>query len=332
MSNADSTVAGVVQDEYGGPDTLRFGTIEKPTPGKKEVLVEVKAAGIDRGVWHLMTGMPYVVRLGFGLTKPRNRTPGFDVAGVVAAVGPGADDFQVGDEVMGIGVSTFAEFAVAKQKKLVHKPANISWEEAGAATISGITAYEALQKGGLALGSKVLVVGASGGVGSFAVQIAAAAGASVVGVASAAKADFVRSLGAEQCLDYRVGPLKDIARDAAPFDLVLDAGSLTSLSDLRSLLTKDGSLLSVGGEGGGAIGGGFFARSLGSALLSPFVSQKIPVFLSTESREFIEPVRDLLADGSVKTALSQAYPLSDAAQAMSDLESGKLRGKAVLTI
>ena len=244
------TMSAVVIDAYGGPEQLHLKTVPTPKPGEDEVLIDVEAAGVDRGVWHLMTGLPLLVRLGFGFARPKVPTPGFDVAGTVVAIGPEATKFKVGDEVYGIGTKTFAEYAVAPESKLIAKPTSMTWEEAGGATVSGITAFEALSSvAEVEAGQRVLVLGAAGGVGSFATQIAHHAGAEVVGVASAAKADFVRSLGAQACLDYRADNIVDLASPHGPFDVILNAGSLNKISALRSLLTPQGTLVLIGARG-----------------------------------------------------------------------------------
>lgn len=323
----------IVQQSYGGPETLEVQEVPTPSPGSDQVLLRVHAAGVDRGVWHLMRGEPMLVRLGFGLRRPKVPTPGFDVAGEVVAVGSSVQEFAVGDEVFGIGVSTFAEYAVAKTAKLVLKPVGLDWDAAGAATISGITAVEALRfKGQVSQGDRVLVLGASGGVGAFGVQVAKALGAAeVVGVASAAKRDFVLSLGAGECLDYAVGSIDVVAAGHAPFDMIFDLGGNNPTRMLRSLLTDDGTLVIAGGEGGGAVTGGF-GRGIRAAMLSPFVSHRMPFFLSAEKREFIEPLRDLLADGSVVVPVAGTYSLDQASAALADLERGAISGKAVLRI
>jgi NADPH:quinone reductase-like Zn-dependent oxidoreductase len=325
-----STMRAITQDRYGSAEVLRISDVPVPSPGKNEVLVEVQAAGVDRGVWHLMTGKPMLVRLGFGLRRPRQATPGFDVAGTVVAVGSDVSRFAAGDEVFGIGKATFAEYAVAPADKLVHKPTTLTWEQAGAATISGITAHDGLvNKGELSSGQRVLVLGASGGVGSFAVQIASALGAEVVGVASAAKAAFVESLGASVCLDYAAGPLEEIAAPHGAFDLIFDCGGNNSIRSLRNLLTREGTLVITGGEEGGAVTGGF-GRGIRAAMVSPFISQELRMFLSKEGREFIEPFAAMLASGAITTAVDRSYPLAEAHRALADLEAGSICGKAAI--
>ncbi len=323
------SISAVVQNGYGPPSTLSTEQLQTPQPAAGEVLIRVEAAGMDRGVWHLVAGLPKIVRLE-RLTGPFPRTPGFDVAGTVVATGPGDSRFTVGDEVYGIGKGTFAEYAVAPEGKLIGKPRSMSWEEAGAATISGLTAFEAVHvKGEVQAGQQVLVLGASGGVGSFAVQMCAAVGATVVGVASAAKTDLVRSLGATESLDYRAGPLAKITAGHGPFDLIVDLGGNHPTKLLRSLLTDRGKLVLVGGEGGGEITGGF-GRGIRAAMLSPFVSHSLLMVLSTEKPELIAQFGALMATGDITTSVGHTYGLLDAVAALEDLEAGLICGKAVL--
>lgn len=327
-----ATMNAVVVEAYGGPDQMQIATVPTPIPGEGEVLVAVNAAGVDRGVWHLMTGLPKLVRLGFGFKRPKVPIPGFDIAGTVVATGPGASSFAIGDEVYGIGTSTFAEYAVALQTKLIAKPPALSWDAAGAATISGITAFEALRdKAKLQAGERVLVLGASGGVGCFAVQIARDMGAEVIGVASADKADFVLSLGATLCLDYRRGDIVELASQHGPFDVILVAGGLNKVSELRSLLTTDGALVLVGGEGGNEITGGF-EKAIFAAVKGKFVAHDIPFFLSDEKPEIIAAFGEVMAEGNIVTPIERSFALADAAEALSALANGQIKGKAVLRV
>ena len=227
----------ITQDKYGSADVLRLRDIERPTPGEREVLVRVQAAGIARGVLHVMTGEPYLMRLvGFGLLKPKNPVPGQDVAGTVTATGDGVTRFKVGDEVFGIAKGSFAEYAVAREDKLTHKPENLSFEQAAAMPISGLTALGALDAAGVTAGSNVLIVGASGGVGTYAVQIAVALGATVTGVASGSKADLVTELGAQRVIDYT---REDFADGSHTYDVIVDTGGMTSVSRLRTALRAE---------------------------------------------------------------------------------------------
>lgn len=324
------TMRAIVQDRYGSTDTLTLSTVDTPSLAADEVLVDVAAAGMDRGVWHLMTGRPYLVRLaGYGITKPKTAVLGMDVSGRVVAVGADVRRFQVGDEVFGIANGAFAEFAAAKEKKLAHKPAEVSFEHAAVAAISGITALQALiQIGEVQAGQSVLVIGASGGVGSFAVQIAKALGAAVTGVASAAKADLVRDLGADEVVDYAVDDYLD---GTIRYDLIVDIGGLNSIKRLRRALKKTGTLVIVGGEGGGSVTGGI-GRQLRAKVLSPFVSQRLTFFLSAEDYRHIEKLATFMEDGRVTPTLGRRYRLDEAPQAIADLESGRARGKSVIVV
>ena len=322
------SMQAVRQDRYGGPEFLELARVPRPTAGAGQVVVQVAAAGVDRGVWHLMTGLPLVVRLGFGLRRPKQPVPGLDLAGTVVELGPDVVDFEIGDEVYGIGDGAYAEFAIADTGKLAHRPDSVSVEEAATIAISGGTAAQAvLDVGRAEPGQRVLILGASGGVGSFAVQIAKAHGLHVTGVASAAKADAVRTSGADVVLDYAI----DDFTEQPAFDLVIDTGGRNPLRRLRRALTSRGTLVIVGGEGGGKVTGGF-GRSLRAVALSPFVSQRLTMFLADEAASAWAPVRELVDAGSVVAPVDRVYPLVDAAQAIEDLVAGRVRGKAVVSI
>ncbi len=320
----------VTQRAYGSADVLDVASIERPTIADDEVLIEVEAAGLDRGVWHLMTGKPYLMRImGFGLTRPKNPVLGMDVAGRVVAVGDDVTRFAVGDEVFGIGTGTYAEFAAAKESKLVRKPDTVSFEQAAASAISGITALQALTTHGrLEAGQQVLVIGASGGVGSFAVQLAKALGATVTGVASTGKLDAVRDLGADHVIDYTTQAIDDGGRR---YDLIIDIGGRNTLSRLRRALTATGTLVIVGGEGGDRLTGGI-GRQLRAALLSPFVKQRLTFFMSSESRDSIEELAEHLANGTVTASIGQQFTLEEVPRAIAAMEAGTLTAKAVITV
>jgi len=250
---------------------LSLAEIVRPTIEAGEVLVQVHAAGLDRGTWHVMAGLPYAGRLAFGLRAPKRAVPGLDLAGVVVEVGSAVTRFQPGDEVFGIGKGSFAEFAAASENKLALKPTSLSFEQAAAIPVSGLTALRGLvEVGHLAAGQHVLVIGASGGVGSFAVQIAKALGATVTGVASTAKVDLVRSIGADHVLDYTCD---DFAAGETRYDLILDMAGNSSISRLRRALAPHGTLVIGGGEGGGRWAGGT-GRQLRALALSPFIGQR----------------------------------------------------------
>lgn len=333
-SDAGTAISGsmraIVQDRYGSADTLSLRMVPTPRLESDEVLIEVSAAGLDRGVWHLMAGEPYLIRLmGFGLTKPKKQIPGADVAGRVVAVGDAVERFSVGDEVFGIAGGAYAEFAVAPESKLAHKPSDISYEEAAASAVSGITALQALTDvAGVESGQTVLVIGASGGVGSFAVQIARALGAKVTGVASGAKADLVRSLGASEVIDYETADYLD---GSARYDVIIDTGGRNPIRRLRRALERQGTLVIVGGEGGGRLTGGI-GRQLRAVMLSPFISQRLATFISKEHHGYIERLGALIASGDVVPALGDRFELADTAGAIRRLEAGQVAGKAVIVI
>jgi NADPH:quinone reductase-like Zn-dependent oxidoreductase len=320
----------ITQDTYGSADVLELRDVERPEVGAGEVLVRVRAAGVDRGVWHLMTGLPYPVRLaGYGLRAPKNPVPGMDVAGVVEAVGDRVARFRPGDEVFGIGKGTFAELARADESKLAPKPSNLTFEQAAAVAISGLTALQGLRDHArVRPGQHVLVIGASGGVGSYAVQLAKAFGAEVTGVASTAKADLVRSLGADHVLDYT---REDFADGTRRYDVVLDIGGNSSLSRLRRALTPTGTLVIAGGEGGGRWLGGT-DRQLRAMALSPFVGQRLTTFVSKEAGEDILVLAELVEAGKVTPAVDRTYPLGEAPEAVRYVEQGRARGKVVVTV
>ena len=325
-----TTMRAVTQRAYGSTEVLEVATIDRPAIADGEVLIEVEAAGLDRGVWHLMTGTPYLIRImGFGLTRPKNPVPGMDVAGRVVAVGDNVTRFAVGDEVFGIGTGTFAEFAVAKESKLAHKPDTITFDQAAASAISGITALEALTtRGRLQPGQHVLVIGASGGVGSFTVQLAKALGAIVTGVASTRKLDAVRALGADHVIDYSTQAIDDGGRR---YDLIVDIGGRNTLSRLRRALTPTGTLVIVGGEDGDRLTGGI-GRQLRAALLSPFVKQRLTFFMSSESLDSIEALAEHLSRGTITAAVGRRFTLEEVPRAIDAMEAGTLTAKAVITL
>ena len=320
-----------VAPEYGSADMLRVQSIRRPAIGDAEVLLRVRAAGVDRGAWHLMTGKPYLMRLmGFGFRRPKNPVIGLEVSGTVVEVGASVTRFKVGDEVFGIGVGTFAEYARAREDKLAHKPAALSFEQAAVSGISGTTALQSLRDAGkLQAGQRVLIIGASGGVGSFAVQLAKAFGAEVTGVCSGAKADLVRSLGADHVVDYA---REDYADGPRRYDLILDIGSNSKLSRLRRALAPRGTAVFVGGEHGGAVTGGFFERPLMALALSPFVRQRFAMFMNKEHFADLERLAQLFEAGKVVPSVDRVYPLHRAPEAMRELEAGRVRGKLAISV
>ncbi len=327
QGTAPDRIRAVTQDGYGDADVLRSALRERPVPGPGEVLVRVHAAGLDRGTWHLMVGRPYVVRLVVGLRRPRNPVPGRDVAGTVAAVGPGVTRFAVGDEVFGFGTGTFAEYAVAREGKLARKPSGLSFAQAAVLPVSGVTALQALGIARVAAGQRVLVTGASGGVGSYAVQLAAALGARVTGVASTGKLDLVRSLGAERVVDYT---REDFAAGTERYEVIVDVAGNPSPSRLRRALTPTGTAVIVGGEGGGQWTG--MGRQLRAVALSPLVKQRLTMFVAKERASDLERLVGFVDAGTLTPALDRTFPLDRAADAMRHLEAGRVRGKVAVTV
>ncbi len=324
------TMRAITQDAYGTADVLRLEQVDVPTIEPHEVLVRVHAAGLDRGTWHLLTGRPYLMRvMGFGLRRPKNRVPGLDVAGTVVEVGSAVTGFVVGDEVFGISRGSYAEYAVVREDKLAPKPESLTYEQAAVVPVSGITALQALRDAGrVEEGQRVLVIGASGGVGSYAVQLAKASGAEVTGVASTAKLDLVRSLGADHVVDYT---REDFADGTRRHDLVLDIGGNTRLRRLRRTLTERGTLVIVGGENGGNVTGGF-GRQLRAIALSPFLRQRLTMLANKERASDLEPLTELIESGRLTPSLERTYPLEQVPDALRRLEAGKVRGKVAITV
>jgi NADPH:quinone reductase-like Zn-dependent oxidoreductase len=320
----------IVRDTYGSPDVLELRDIDKPGIGDDEVLVRVHAAGVDRGVWHIMAGLPYPIRLaGFGFRAPKNPVIGSDVAGVVEAVGKDVSRFKPTDEVFGIGKGSYAEYVCAPEDKLAPKPANLTFEQAAVLAISGSTALQALRDHGkVRSGQEVLIIGASGGVGTYAVQIAKAFGARVTGVCSTAKVEMVRSIGADLVIDYTQ---EDFAEGDQRYDLILDIGGNSSLSRLRRALVPRGTLVITGGEGGGRWLGGT-DRQLRAMMLSPFVSQKLGTFINKESYEYLIILKELIESGKITPVIDRTYPLGEVPEAIRYLEEGHARGKVVITV
>ncbi|MBO0703625.1 MAG: NAD(P)-dependent alcohol dehydrogenase, partial [Candidatus Dormibacteraeota bacterium] len=302
----------------------------RPGIRDREVLIRVRAAGVDRSVWHVMTGRPYLIRLvGFGLRPPKaGRVLGSEVAGEVVEVGPRVTRVRPGDEVMGTCDGSFAEYASAREDRLARRPSNVTIQQAATAGISAITALQALRdQGRVAAGQRVLIAGASGGVGTFAVQLAKVFGAEVTGVCSTSKVDLVRSLGADRVIDYTRG---DITDDGRPYDLILDIGGNRPLSLLRSRLAPRGTLVMVGGEGGGRWSG--MGRQLQAVAISPVVRQRLRVFIANANHKDLETLRELIEAGKLTPVLDRTYPLDEAPEAIRYLEAGRARGKVVVTV
>jgi NADPH:quinone reductase-like Zn-dependent oxidoreductase len=320
----------IVQDTYGETDVLELRDIDKPEIADDEVLVRVHAAGVDRGVWHLMTGLAYPIRLaGYGVRAPKTPVPGMDLAGVVEAVGNDVTRFRPGDEVFGIGKGAYAEYARAPENKLAPKPANLSFDQAAVVAISGSTALQAVRdKGRVEPGLKVLIIGASGGVGTYAVQLAKAFGAEVTGVCSTTKVDMVRSIGADHVIDYTRA---DFADGEQRYDVILDIGGNRSLSQLRRALTRKGTLVLVGGEDGGRWLGGM-DRQLRMLLLSPFVGQQLRSLLSKENHEDLIVLKELIEAGKVTPVIDRTFSLTEVPKAIRYMEEGHVRGKVVISV
>jgi NADPH:quinone reductase-like Zn-dependent oxidoreductase len=320
----------IVRHKYGSPDVLELREIDKPEIGDEEVLVRVHAAGVDRGVWHLMTGLPYPIRLaGYGLRAPKNPVLGRDLAGVVETVGKNVTRFRPGDEVFGIGEGSFAEYTRAREDKLASKPANLTFEQEAVVAISGLTALQALRDHGrVKRGQEVLIIGASGGVGTFAVQLAKAFGARVTGVCSTTKVDMVRAIGADHVIDYT---REDFAQGEQRYGLILDIGGNSSLARLRHTLTPEGTLVIVGGEGGGRWLGGT-DRQLRAMMLSPFVGQKLGTFINKENHEDMLALKELIESGKLTPVIDRAYPLAEVPEAIRHLVEGNARGKVVISV
>ena len=318
----------LTQDRYGTADVLELRDIERPKPREGQVLVRVVAAGMDRGAWHFMAGEPYLMRLlGFGLRAPSVAVPGTNFAGVVEAVGPAVTAFKLGDEVYGATRGTFAEYAVAPIGKVAPKPPQLSFEQAAVLPYPTFVAMQALRDHGhVQPGQRVLVVGASGAVGTIAVQLATAFGATVTGVCSGGHADLVRSLGASEVIDYT---REDFTDGSRAFDLILDIGGRTSVARLRRALTRTGTLVIVGGEGDRWIGG--TQRQLWATVLSAFVPQKLVAFVVKENAGELLQMNELIAAGKVTPVLGPAFALADGAAAVAAFETGDADGRIVIS-
>jgi NADPH:quinone reductase-like Zn-dependent oxidoreductase len=321
----------IVQDRYGGLETLQLTDIDKPVPGDDEVLVKVHAAGLDRGVWHVMEGLPYLIRfVGFGVRRPKVRVRGMDLAGRVEAVGRDVTRFRPGDEVFGWSDNgSYAEYVAAPADHLAAKPAHLSFEQAAAVPISAFAALQGLRDvGEIQPGQRVLVIGAAGGVGSFAVQLAKAFGAQVTGVASTTQLDLIRSIGADDVVDYT---REDVTDGTRRWDLILDTAGHRSLSRLRRALTPRGTLVIVGSEGRGRWLGGF-DRQLRAVTLSRFVPQRLRMLSSKPRPADLQTLEELIKAGKLTPAVDRTYPLGQVPEAIRYLVEGHGRGKTVITV
>jgi NADPH:quinone reductase-like Zn-dependent oxidoreductase len=328
----EATMKAIVQDAYGTEDVLEYRDIDKPVPKDDEVLVRVRAAGLDRGVWHVMTGLPYLVRVvvpTMGLGRPKVPVRGMDLAGQVEAVGGRVTRFQPGDAVFGWTDGSYAEYASVPEDQLVPMPANLGFERAAAVPISGLAALQGLRDvGEIQAGQRVLVIGAAGGVGSFAVQLAKAFGAHVTGVGSTSQLDLIRSLGADEVVDYTRDDVTDGSRH---WDLILDTAGHRSLSQLRRALIARGTLVIVGSEVRGRWMGGF-DRNLRAVALSRLVGQRLRMLSSTPRQDDLQTLRELIETGKVTPVVDRTFPLPETPEAIRHLLRGHGRGKIVITV
>lgn len=321
----------ITQHGYGpAADVLHLQQVERPQPRDGEVLVRVHAAGVGPHVWHATTGRPYLARLGMGLRAPKRLVPRSDIAGVVEALGPGVTQLSIGEEVYGVGDGAFAELACARVDQLAPKPANLTFADAAAVPVSACAALLGLRDAGrIESGQSVLVIGASGGIGTFAVQLAKAYGAKVTGICSTANVELVRRLGADHVVDYTRGPIAE-AHDR--YDLILDLAGRRSLFELRRALTPHGTLVLVGGEGGGPLTGGFERAVIWAPLLSLFVGQRLRGLISTERRDDLLFLTELIEHGRLRPIVTRSFALRNAHLALADEDEGHGRGKAVIRV
>lgn len=321
-------------DRYGPPaEVLEVREVEAPTPREGEVLVRVRAAGANPVEWHLVRGEPFLIRLMNGLRRPKDGDVGFDVAGVVEEIGPGVTDFRPGDEVFGHGNGSFAELTRARSSRLARKPERLSFEQAASVPVAGGTAFHALvTHGKVEAGERVLIVGAGGGVGSFAVQLAKALGAEVTAVCSGEKTDYVRALGADRVVDYT---REDVTTLPERYEVVIQLAGDHSLFALRRLLSPHGRLV-LAGSGAGRDGTGFVLGALRgfvlSRLFSRFTDRAVKMFVSSTSREHLEALVGFVERGELTPSVEHAYPLEQAADALTEIESGHARGKLVVAV
>ena len=327
-----TTMKAIVQDAYGSPDVLRFRDIDKPAIGANDVLVRVRAAAVNPADWAIVGGLPYVARPLYGMGKPKNPVRGTDVAGEVEAIGASVNRFRPGDEVFGwsghLG-GAFAEYASISEDALVTKPAKLSFEQAAAVPMAGTVALLAVRDHGkVQAGQKVLINGASGGIGSFAVQIAKSLGSEVTGVCSTRNIDLVRSIGADHVIDYTK---VDFTRAGQRYDFILDNVANRSLSDLRRALTPKGTLVPNGGgfDHRWMASGG---RLIGAKVSFAFVSQSVRTFIASSKQQNLVVLKELLEAGKIRSVIDRTYPLSETPQAIGYVGQGHARGKVVITV
>jgi NADPH:quinone reductase-like Zn-dependent oxidoreductase len=319
----------IVHDSYGGPDVLELRDVDTPAAPDGEVLVRVRAASANPLDWHFLRGIPYVMRAQAGLRVPKRTNVGNDVAGVVESVGAGVSRLRAGDEVFGDVMGSFAEYVAAPEGKLERKPANLSFEQAAAVPVAGVTALQGLRDHGrLRAGKRALIVGAGGGVGTFAVQIAKSFGADVTGVCSTGKVDMVRSIGADRVVDYTH---EDFTKGAERYDVVFQAAGTATPVECRRVLTPKGTLVLCSGDSSGRVIGPI-GRMLGGLAMSPFVGQRIVSFLAKPETRDLRVLKELIEDGKVTPVIDRTYALPDAAEAIRYLEAGHAAGKVVVTV
>lgn len=321
----------ITQDSYGSADVLHLNEVPEPVLDAKEVIVKVDAAGVDASVLHMITGRPLAMRAaGFGMRAPKNPIPGAAFAGKIVEIGSDVTGYEVGQAVYGVAKGAFAEFARARVDRIAAVPRKISAQQAASVPISATAALIAVRDSGrIKAGQKVLVLGASGSVGSFAVQIAQALGGEVTGVCSKSKLEFVRSLGVKEAVDYQSD---DLSRLSGQFDLVIDTGGARNLRTLRRLLTRKGTLVIVGAEGvGGPLLGGS-DRAMLAGLFSLFISQRMAGFISVDRTEHLEFLRQLIDEGKISVIVDRVFPLAQAAEAVQYVQDGRARGRVVISI
>jgi NADPH:quinone reductase-like Zn-dependent oxidoreductase len=321
-------IKAIVQHRYGSPDVLELKNVDKPVPREEEVLVRVRAAAVNIGNWHLLRGIPYAMRPVVGLFKPRHEIPGLDLAGQVEAVGESVKQFQPGDEVFGWCDGAFAEYACAEEDNLLAKPANLTLERSAAVGDSAFTALNAVRdQGKVQSGQRVVINGASGGVGTFAVQIAKSFGTDVTGVCSTRNVDMVRSIGADQVIDYTK---EDFTQDRHRYDVVLDLVGNRSLSDCRRSLTPQGTYVLVGVSDIGRWLG--LARQIKVLLSSPFVRQQMRIFITRHTREDLVVLKELVEAGEVRPVIDRRFQLSEIPEALRYQGEGHSQGKIVIAV
>jgi len=320
----------MTRDRYGSADVLELGDVPTPVVGDDQVLVRVLAAGMGPNVWHELTGVPYLARLGFGLRRPKERLLRCDIAGTVEAVGGDVTGFKAGDAVYGVSSRGLAELTVARPGEIAPKPANLTFEEAAAVPVSACAALHGVRdEGRIRAGHQVLIIGASGGVGSFAVQLAKAFEAEVTGVCRTEKVEFVSALGADHVIDYT---RQEVTDGPNRYDLILDIAGRRSLNRLRRLLAPGGTVVIVGGEGGGRWTGGFERQVIGSLVYSLFTRQRVRSLISHETQADLLALNELIDGGKVVPFVTGTLPFERAADALSDADEGHGLGKVVVTV